>query len=65
MEQIKIAFQQGELNYIDAIEALQKECGMTGKEAEAMVELWEEDGVGTLPVVSSAPVPSEQCGGNN
>lgn len=42
MEQIKIAFQQCELDYLDAIEALQKECGMTGKEAEALVEVWDE-----------------------
>ena len=42
MEQIKIAFQQSDLDYLDAIEALQKECGMTGKEAEALVELWDE-----------------------
>lgn len=42
MEQIKTAFQQSELDYLDAIEALQKECGMAGKEAEALVELWDE-----------------------
>ena len=27
---------------IALIEALQKECGMTGKEAESLVELWDE-----------------------
>lgn len=42
MEQIKTAFQQSDLDYLDAIEALQKECGMSGKEAEALVELWDE-----------------------
>lgn len=42
MDQIKIAFQQSELDYLDTIEALQKECGMTGKEAEALVEVWDE-----------------------
>lgn len=39
---IKLAFQQSQLDYLDAIETLQKECGMTGKEAEALVELWDE-----------------------
>lgn len=42
IDQIKIAFDQSELDYLDAIEALQKECGMTGKEAEALVEVWDE-----------------------
>lgn len=43
MDQIKIAFQQCELDYLDAIEALQKECAMSGREAEALVELWDEE----------------------
>lgn len=42
LDQIEMAFAQAELDYLDAIEALQKECGMTGKEAEALVELWDE-----------------------
>ncbi len=42
MKEIKLAFEQSQLDCLDAIEALQKECGMTGKEAEALVELWDE-----------------------
>lgn len=42
MEQIKIEFDQSELDYLDAIEALQKECGLSSREAEALVEVWED-----------------------
>lgn len=40
--QIKTAFQQSEMDYLDAIEALQRECGLSGREAEILVEDWDE-----------------------
>ena len=52
MDQIKIEFDQSELDYLDAIEALHRECGLSLKEAEALVEVWDE-GVAT--------VTSQQC----
>lgn len=42
-DQIKKEFLAAELDYIDAIEALQQHCGLDSKEAEAIVELWEEE----------------------
>jgi hypothetical protein len=42
MDKIMSAFLKSDLGYLDAIETLQKECGMTGREAEALVETWSE-----------------------
>lgn len=41
IEQVFENFKKGELEYIDAIQALMDNFNYTGKEAEALVESWE------------------------
>ena len=41
-KEIETAYRQSELDYLDAIEALQKECGMASRDAESLVEQWED-----------------------
>lgn len=40
-EQLFEDFMKDEISYIDAIEVLQTQFGMDSKEAEALVEAWE------------------------
>jgi hypothetical protein len=40
--QIKEEYLRGECSLIDAIEMLQRQCGMSSPEAEAEVYSWEE-----------------------
>jgi hypothetical protein len=43
VSQIKVQYQEGEIEYIYAIEALQRECGYTAREAEELVNSWEDE----------------------
>jgi hypothetical protein len=42
-EQIKREFKRQELNYLDAIMELQQQLNMAPKDAEALVEHWEDE----------------------
>jgi hypothetical protein len=44
-DQIKLEFQRRQLDYLDAIETLVRECGMAPKEAESLVSDWQENPV--------------------
>lgn len=45
-EILEIAFKSGDLPYLEAIQGLTEKCGYAPKDAEAVVEGWEQD-IGT------------------